>query len=88
MQTEVVQLRYDALTGIRFIAAFGVFVAHFGHFDFGAQGVSLFFVLSGFILTKVYTEKPWTPGQFYWARFARIYPAYFISLAFALPVYW
>lgn len=88
MQTEVVQLRYDALTGIRFIAAFGVFVAHFGHFDFGAQGVSLFSVLSGFILTKVYTEKPWTPGQFYWARFARIYPAYFISLAFALPVYW
>jgi peptidoglycan/LPS O-acetylase OafA/YrhL len=80
--------RYDALTGIRFIAAFAVFVAHFGHFDFGAQGVSLFFVLSGFILTKVYTAKTWTLGQFYWARFARIYPAYLFSLIVALPVFW
>lgn len=81
-------IRYDALTGIRFFAAFGVFVAHFGHFDFGAQGVTLFFVLSGFILVKVYTSKDWTVGQFYWARFARIYPAYLFSLLIALPPYW
>lgn len=84
-------VRYDALTGIRFIAASAVFVAHLaeGHFDFGAQGVSMFFVLSGFILTKVYTDRrDWTPGQFYWARFARIYPAYMFSLVLALPVFW
>lgn len=81
-------VRYDALTGVRFFAAFAVFIGHFGHFDFGSQGVSLFFVLSGFILTKVYTERKSSPGQFYWARFARIYPAYFCSLVFALPVYW
>jgi len=81
-------IRYDALTGIRFIAAFGVFVAHFGHFDFGAQGVSLFFVLSGFILQKVYTERHNSFKQFYLARFARIYPAYFFSLLIALPVSW
>lgn len=79
---------YEALTGVRFIAAMGVFVAHFGNFDFGAQGVSLFFVLSGFILQKVYTSKEWTLGQFYWARFARIYPAYLFSLVVALPVFW
>lgn len=81
-------MRYDALTGIRAIAAFGVFVAHFGHFDFGAQGVSLFFVLSGFILQKVYTERSGSFRQFYIARFARIYPAYLFSLIIALPVYW
>jgi peptidoglycan/LPS O-acetylase OafA/YrhL len=81
-------IRYDALTGIRFIAAFGVFVAHFGHFDFGAQGVSLFFVLSGFILQKVYTERNSSFKQFYFARFARIYPAYIFSLIIALPVFW
>lgn len=81
-------VRYDALTGVRFFAAFGVFIAHFGHFDFGSQGVSLFFVLSGFILSKVYTQRKSSSGKFYWARFARIYPAYFFSLIIALPVYW
>ncbi len=54
---------------------------------FGYLGVSWFFVLSGFILTHVYLG-PSRPGpvnrrRFWAARFARIYPAYFLAFLLA-----
>jgi peptidoglycan/LPS O-acetylase OafA/YrhL len=56
----------------------------------GYSGVSLFFVLSGFILAHVYGEaaapgRPFPAKQFLIARFARVYPAYLAALVFAVP---
>ena len=94
-----------ALTGVRFLAAFYVLVFHFG-FSFATRhhaprlicnflghgyiGVSIFFVLSGFILTYTYALKM-TDARgrtlFWEARFARIYPVYLLALLMALPWY-
>lgn len=48
-------------------------------------GVSLFFVLSGFILVYTYAGRAFTAREFWRARFARIYPAYAFSLLVTLP---
>ena len=56
-------------------------IGHFGISDIGVnlgQGVSFFFVLSGFILTHVYPElrSRQAVGAFWRARVARIWPAH------------
>jgi peptidoglycan/LPS O-acetylase OafA/YrhL len=89
--------RLHSLTGLRFVAALLVFGFHvaqyspdgplgtvvdalFGH---GLVGVSFFFLLSGFVLT--WSRRPDdTTARFYRRRFARIAPAYWAALAFAL----
>lgn len=62
--------------------------------DFFANGyaaVSFFFVLSGFVLAYVYDRGGRPLGgktarrAFWWARFARIYPAYILALVVAAP---
>lgn len=87
-----------ALTSVRFLAALYVLMVHFGRHAFprqladfaylGSSGVSMFFVLSGFILTYTYAGRPMKAGRFYWARFARIWPVYLLLLALSLEVYW
>lgn len=67
MSTVPPQTHYlRSLTGLRFLAAFSVFVAHvavhwpqfeIGNVPLGAAGVSFFYVLSGFILTYVYRPQ-------------------------------
>ncbi|SAL67154.1 acetylase [Caballeronia udeis] len=84
-----------ALTSIRFFAALTVVLSHFTELgllnlpkwffnfvDGGRPAVSLFFVLSGFILTYTYRKTIGTegPARFYVARFARIYPVVLLSL--------
>jgi len=56
--------------------------------DGGRPAVSLFFVLSGFILTWNYRRALAADGPrtFYVARFARIYPMLVLSLVLAMPV--
>jgi peptidoglycan/LPS O-acetylase OafA/YrhL len=50
---------------------------------FGWQGVTLFFVLSGFCIhyATLRRKTPFTTGDFYWRRFLRIYPAYIVCVA-------
>lgn len=94
-----------SLTGLRAIAAFAVYFHHFplSPFIFGGWiekfslelyiGVTIFFVLSGFLITLRYEEK-FQNGhrdfkRYFINRFARIFPLYFIltSITFILP-YW
>lgn len=84
-----------ALTGLRFVAAFAVFVEHSreafgipvdGLQMLGGVAVGFFFVLSGFILTYVYgsqLERKDVP-RFWLARWARIWPLHVVCLALAL----
>lgn len=80
-------VQLDSLTGIRAIAAFLVFWHHanglYGGISSGMVGVSLFYILSGFVMAWVDRDGD-TAGQFYRRRFARIYPAYAVSVTAAI----
>lgn len=88
------------LTGLRAIAAYMVF---FHHFPLGVElvgsvgsvmqwqshvGVSVFFVLSGFLISYNYSVSLRLDWSWYRAylrnRFARIYPVYFLATVLAL----
>lgn len=85
------------LTSLRFFAAFYVVVYHMGSYTrfhwlalatrAGYTGVDFFFILSGFILAYNY-PKISSLKRFYVARFARIYPMYFVALVIALPLFY
>ncbi|OQP66875.1 hypothetical protein A3860_00460 [Niastella vici] len=93
------ELKYHKeLDGIRAIAALMVIVFHFfGEFKatglfavlnkiavFGQTGVSLFFVLSGFLITRILLSTKESPGyfvNFYARRALRIFPLYYLFLA-------
>jgi|SRR5579864_65212 len=92
--------RLPALTSLRFFAALHVCVFHVyamkiaadtGWFhqvaSIGYVGVNFFFVLSGFILVYTYADRDVRAGAFWWARFARIYPAYLFSLLLTAPFF-
>ena len=95
-----------ALTGLRFIAALLVVLFHYQFLvpglaqsaapgarviQAGFVGVSIFFVLSGFILAYTYLDTDGsmrrTVDAFWHARFARIYPAYAFALVLSLPIF-
>lgn len=86
----------DALTGLRFVAAFCVLVHHaigtnpdfkkLG-LPFGNGAVTFFFVLSGFILTFAYTGRlnSWSDIRAFWfTRWARIWPLHVVCWMFAV----
>jgi len=87
-----------ALDGVRGFAVLGVACSHlfpanphsafeaFAHntFAFGANGVDLFFVLSGFLITGILYDSLPDPGffrKFYARRILRIFPLYYGVLA-------
>ncbi len=82
-------VRSDAVSSL-----FGVSATHFvadlvRNLAFtGRSSVSLFFVLSGFILAYNYRDtlgKSVALSEFYWMRFARIYPVYLLAFLMVLP---
>jgi peptidoglycan/LPS O-acetylase OafA/YrhL len=93
--------KLKALTTVRFLAALHVVLFHmrvtgilpggpwwYQNFaSIGYIGVNLFFVLSGFILVYTYAGTTVSPRRFWQARFARIYPAYALSLALSAPFF-
>ncbi|MBI3534495.1 MAG: acyltransferase [Deltaproteobacteria bacterium] len=102
IQRDATKINIPALTGLRTIAAYFVFLYHYapseaviGRFIYGIFrelhiGVTIFFVLSGFLITIRYyaTTKislPWLIGYFK-NRFARIYPVFFCTMAATLIV--
>jgi peptidoglycan/LPS O-acetylase OafA/YrhL len=94
------------LDGVRAIAALMVMFFHFFQIPevhdtytaisklagFGQTGVSLFFVLSGYLITRILLFTKNTPGffyNFYVRRSLRIFPLYFLFLGvyyFLLPI--
>lgn len=82
-----------ALDGLRAVAVSAVIVFHYGmgRFAFARLGVSLFFVLSGFLITLLLIREREKTGDvslkhFYIRRALRIFPAYyaFLGISFAL----
>lgn len=57
----------------------------------GKEAVTFFFILSGFILTYVYSDESsdlkTSVRKFWGARFARLSPAYVVGLVFGLPTF-
>ncbi|HEY6576832.1 MAG TPA: acyltransferase family protein, partial [Mycobacterium sp.] len=94
-----------ALSGLRIVAALWVVLFHFRPLleqaapgfrsalapvlNCGAQGVDLFFILSGFVLTWNYLDKmgeSWSTRatlHFLWLRLARVWPVYLVTLHLA-----
>ncbi len=88
-----------ALDGLRCIAVIAVLIYHFsptiaGVSELGQWGVRLFFVLSGFLITRLLLETRWkietgrlagrsAVGGFFIRRIFRLWPAYFLCLAVA-----
>lgn len=88
----------DPLTGLRFVAALTVFFSHYAVPGLtgtlhrmtlsGYAGVTIFFVLSGFVIGYNYLDSfekaltPQTVGSYLVARFARIYPLYFCFILY------
>jgi peptidoglycan/LPS O-acetylase OafA/YrhL len=95
-----------ALSGLRIVAAVWVVLFHFRPLlkqaspplsdalapilDCGAQGVDLFFILSGFVLTWNYLERmgpAWSTRatlHFLWLRLARVWPVYLVTMHLAV----
>ncbi|MFE7524750.1 acyltransferase family protein [Kitasatospora sp. NPDC057542] len=88
-----------SLTGMRWVAAFTVFVYHVRNFGYfgqgrsgrlvnwafgaGAVGVSFFFILSGFVLA--WSALPGERARTFWRRrLARIYPVHLVTAITAL----
>jgi peptidoglycan/LPS O-acetylase OafA/YrhL len=88
--------RLPSLTGLRIFAALAVYLSHIGpphgspqvlysFFEAGYAGVTIFFVLSGFVLAVNYFDefrrlRLASAWNFFVARFARLYPLYLLIL--------
>ena len=94
-----------SLSGLRIVAALWVVLFHFRpilqtaspplydslkpFLDGGAQGVDLFFILSGFVLTWNYLDRmgdSWSTRatlHFIWLRLARVWPLYLVTMHLA-----
>jgi peptidoglycan/LPS O-acetylase OafA/YrhL len=89
-----------SLTGLRWIAALAVFALHVRNAglvdgplqvvlsraaEAGAVGVSLFFILSGFVLSWADRTRQ-TAREFWRRRIARIYPLHVVTLVLAILI--
>jgi peptidoglycan/LPS O-acetylase OafA/YrhL len=90
----------NALTGVRFLAALHVVAFHYAPreglpawlnrlLEGGPNSVTLFFILSGFVLAYSYLGAKDTARverrAFWVARFARVYPVYLLGLVMMTP---
>lgn len=96
--TSDAKQQISALTGLRFVAAMAVFLHHHPQpaylpgvlstfFSAGYNGVTIFFVLSGFVIGLNYLDMLAQPtwlklARYIVARLARIYPLYLLVLGY------
>ncbi|MGZ3684007.1 MAG: acyltransferase family protein [Bdellovibrionota bacterium] len=94
--------KFHTLTSLRFFAAYLVLASHvlsmwmrddlasWPHFFSrivvgGKIGVAFFFTLSGFVLT--YSEHARPAANFWWRRFSKVAPLFYLSLLVHLPAF-
>ena len=87
-----------ALTGLRTLLALSIVFFHFTPphmgllypiIDNGFVFVGFFFLMSGYILSYNYAERPNLDKRDFWvARFSRLYPVYLLALVFSLQMLW
>jgi peptidoglycan/LPS O-acetylase OafA/YrhL len=87
---RIASAHIPGLDGLRAVAVGGVLLFHYGVLPFwaGGVGVSLFFVISGFLITHLLLKEYEQHGtislrSFYVRRALRIFPAYYVFLAFS-----
>lgn len=105
VRTGAITGEIRALTGLRIVASLWVVLFHFRPMiadvspelranlapvlNCGAQGVDLFFILSGFVLAWNYLDRMGqrfslrAAGRFLWLRLARVWPVYLVTLHLA-----
>ena len=78
--------RVDQFDGLRVLAFLSVFAHHALHEPLLWAGVDLFVLLSGFLITGILLRQRGSPHffrSFYYRRFLRIFPPYYLLLAVA-----
>jgi exopolysaccharide production protein ExoZ len=90
--------RLAHLDGLRAVAFLAVLVFHAGIWarpswstwilQFGAYGVDLFFVVSGFVMVHITRGRPISLGDFWRRRFLRLAVPYWIALAAGVVISW
>ena len=90
--------RNQSLTVVRALAALAVFISHAANdglappilgFGLGQLGVMLFFALSGFLMTAIYIDRPYSRqsvADFARARAGRVVPLFWAVALLSIPL--
>lgn len=90
--------KYQNIQLLRIFSCIGVFLTHLGQqaeftgilrkvTNFGANGVYLFFIISGFVTFLSLDNKKTTTKKYYFNRFIRIAPTYYFVVIFYCFLY-
>ena len=71
----------DALKGLSIILVF-LFHLELSLFKSGFLGVDIFFVISGYLIAKIFNQKDISLKIYFLGRIKRIFPAYFLVISF------
>jgi peptidoglycan/LPS O-acetylase OafA/YrhL len=80
----------DSLDGWRGLAIGALLIGHFvpiPGINLGSMGVDLFFVLSGWLMTRLLFLQEMPIVTFYRRRIARIFPVYYVFIAFMVGLF-
>ena len=82
------------IDGLRAVAVISVLLAHVGfdYFSGGYIGVDVFFVISGFLITKIITQQVdienFSFKNFYVRRVRRLFPAMCVTIIFSFVLFY
>ena len=91
MGNEMKKEKMKSLQALRAFAFLGIFVFHAGFIDLGAWGVSVFFVLSGFLMMYSYYDRPTQESislkssiGFSSKKIKKLYPLHLVTMVIAI----